>query len=272
MALVKTMKKVGKSAVDAGKMAVKRIPANKTGADKWAAGITRDTAPKLGPEAMRKKWGVSKKGPNANFADHTSVERNIQQTVAERRYGGLMDEAMEIQDARAGRLDKAFSEPGAKYSSITESGEAMVNASRIDRLGNLEPVGRFDRTGIDRMIQEKIGDVKGVNKYEFQQVQRELDSMTKASSAGNYDAMGRAGSNFGIDPKDARNMPAVQQQVVSGAVERIQNPGFMSHMGYHKVPQRGAAFVGTAYLVNNMAGRKGQQSNAELYGQSRPYS
>ncbi|MCY7866092.1 hypothetical protein P8918_13625 [Bacillus spizizenii] len=39
----------------------------------------------------------------------------------------------------------------------------------------------------------------------------------------------------------------------------------------HKLPQKGAVVVGGAWLVNNMSSSRGQQSNAQLYGQQQPY-
>ena len=36
----------------------------------------------------------------------------------------------------------------------------------------------------------------------------------------------------------------------------------------NKVPQKGAAIGGTAWLVSSLSNRRGQQSNAELYGQT----
>mgnify|MGYP001092153427 CR=1 FL=1 len=51
----------------------------------------------------------------------------------------------------------------------------------------------------------------------------------------------------------------------------INNVSPMDKVFAYRVPQKAAFGVGTAYLVSAMANRKGQQSNAELYGQRTPY-
>lgn len=51
----------------------------------------------------------------------------------------------------------------------------------------------------------------------------------------------------------------------------ISNPTLGDKMVYHRIPQKGAVVVGGAWLVNNMSASRGQQSNAELYGQQTPY-
>ena len=51
----------------------------------------------------------------------------------------------------------------------------------------------------------------------------------------------------------------------------INNVSTMDKVFAYRVPQKAAFGVGTAYLVSAMANRKGQQSNAELYGQRTPY-
>ena len=42
---------------------------------------------------------------------------------------------------------------------------------------------------------------------------------------------------------------------------------FMDKMGYHKVPQMAVGVGGTAWLVSKLSANKGQQTNAQLYGQ-----
>ena len=42
---------------------------------------------------------------------------------------------------------------------------------------------------------------------------------------------------------------------------------FMDKMAYHKVPQKAVGIGGTAWLVSRLDSNKGQQSNAQLYGQ-----
>jgi hypothetical protein len=46
---------------------------------------------------------------------------------------------------------------------------------------------------------------------------------------------------------------------------------FGENMGYYKVPQKAAVVGTTAWLISSMSSSKGQQSNAQLYGQQSPY-
>lgn len=66
-----------------------------------------------------------------------------------------------------------------------------------------------------------------------------------------------------------------KEQIENARIEAIQNAsadqmGLTDRMGYHKVPQKAAAGVGTFWLVNKLASNNGQQTNAQLYGQQ-PY-
>lgn len=52
-------------------------------------------------------------------------------------------------------------------------------------------------------------------------------------------------------------------------IESLDNtPNYSDYLGHYKIPEKGTALVGTAYLVNNLARSKGKQTNAELYGQA----
>lgn len=51
----------------------------------------------------------------------------------------------------------------------------------------------------------------------------------------------------------------------------VNSAGLVDKMQAHRVPQKAAVGVGAAWLVSNMAGSKGRQSNSELYGQQTPY-
>jgi len=47
-----------------------------------------------------------------------------------------------------------------------------------------------------------------------------------------------------------------------------EKPGITDYAVGHKVPQVAAALLGGSYLVNNLSSSRGQQSNAQLYGQA----
>lgn len=67
------------------------------------------------------------------------------------------------------------------------------------------------------------------------------------------------------------NKEAALDMVRKNEGEFISNVSLMDKVFAYRVPQKAAFGVGTAYLVSAMANRKGQQSNAELYGQRTPY-
>lgn len=48
-------------------------------------------------------------------------------------------------------------------------------------------------------------------------------------------------------------------------------PNLVDKMKYHRVPQVAGGVAVTGFLVTSMAGRKGELSNSELYGQQTPY-
>lgn len=63
-----------------------------------------------------------------------------------------------------------------------------------------------------------------------------------------------------------------KRKIEADRIEAIKNAskdqmGLTDYMGYHKIPQKAAAGVGTFWLVNKLAEGNGQQSNAQLYGQ-----
>ncbi len=65
-----------------------------------------------------------------------------------------------------------------------------------------------------------------------------------------------------------------REMAEAGAVrERSKTDG--TPLGYamnRKLPHKAAGALATVFLVSNMNSSKGQQSNAELYGQAPPYS
>ena len=59
----------------------------------------------------------------------------------------------------------------------------------------------------------------------------------------------------------------VSQPRYRGAVERTGGMAWTDYMYGYRAPQIGAGIAGTGFLVQQMSGRRGRQSNAELYNQ-----
>ena len=88
-------------------------------------------------------------------------------------------------------------------------------------------------------------------------------------------------NDMGVKGRDAQRLRGMAKkgkvteeflnEVGARAVENARkNPGFMHTMNAYKVPQAlaaGGMLLGTAGLVSRMFSSRGQQSNAQLYGQ-----
>lgn len=212
-------------------------------------------------------------GFNVRQSRAEAINRKRMHKSGHTRLSEINDDQFELYNREAVRRNDAIDRLGQE---AARKEEVIRNTtSRIDEKGNVIPKSKFRRKDVNRLIDDKIKksdiNLEKVNKYAYDSALRDVNTMSKAYEAGDYGTVEKLASRVGIDPKDARNIPAVQEQMANNVVERAQNPRFSDYMGYHKVPQRGAAIIGTAYLVNNMSDRRGQMSNNELYGQAPPY-
>lgn len=105
--------------------------------------------------------------------------------------------------------------------------------------------------------------------YQMYNANRDMPGARQAFESGNFD-----------DPRlssVAKAMGKSPQQMSVGDIEayrsnmlyeaRNRNASLSDNLGYHKIPQKAVGAMGTAWLVNKLASDKGQQSNAQLYGQ-----
>jgi hypothetical protein len=61
------------------------------------------------------------------------------------------------------------------------------------------------------------------------------------------------------------------KMINTGKDLRVNSPGTMDYINYHKIPQMAAGIGTTAWLVSRLDSSKGQMSNAQLYGQQQQY-
>lgn len=69
----------------------------------------------------------------------------------------------------------------------------------------------------------------------------------------------------------SKNQSGRMEQYEKGMKGAIAKPGMVNAAMGYKVPHMAMGALGTAGLVSAMSGSKGQQTNAQLYGQQQPY-
>lgn len=95
------------------------------------------------------------------------------------------------------------------------------------------------------------------------QLAADLNSMNNAS------ARKKMGEAYNINNHEAMTDTQFKAALQAHHGKAIkEGPNMMHHMMGHKVPQKAAGLLVTAGVVNALSGSKGQQSNAQLYGQA----
>lgn len=130
----------------------------------------------------------------------------------------------------------------------------------------------FSRKAMDESFEATVKKEGRYSQYAYENtVKHDISNIEKAYANSDYESVISAGKKYGIGTDNVHSAEKVEALLTKNVGERLSKAGVRDFAGVHKVPQRGAALVGTAFLVNNMSQRKGQQSNSELYGQSAPY-
>lgn len=123
----------------------------------------------------------------------------------------------------------------------------------------------------------------GIRKFMGNKFDGEIDNISEAFNSGqslNQDTLRTLGRNVGLEDEVLDDFVSYAQKgkfdnamkLAEGNRQNyINNPTLGDKLVYHRVPQKGAVVVGGAWLVSNMSASRGQQSNAELYGQQTPY-
>lgn len=136
---------------------------------------------------------------------------------------------------------------------------------------SLNPRGRARRI-------TKPQDVHEYKAREFDDFADNIESMMKSGNI-DRDILHKRMSKVAGEERAREALELFDQGNIEGAMKEIrmnrsnymENVSMKDHLLYHKVPQKSAVVVGGAWLVSNMSSRRGQLTNAELYGQQTPY-
>lgn len=165
---------------------------------------------------------------------------------------------------------------GAKLSKVSKeimeniptrkSSETVASAIRnASKSANPKGVSDAIKNASKEANPEVIRPKKKSNAFAYDKNLNKYDEIKRAIKGGSPDERKAAEKILGVEgatTSDAKNW----------FQKKVDNPSFSEKMGAHKVPQKAAAGVGAAWMVSRMSDNKGQQSNAELYGQQTPYS
>ena len=134
-------------------------------------------------------------------------------------------------------------------------------------LGELKAGGTSKNKSLDSMMfRKKAGASKG-EAHMYDATNKQLAADLNAMS----DPLARKdmGAAYGIKDHEKMTTTQFKNAVRDHHAKRINaGPKTMDHIMGHKVPQKAAGLLVTAGVVNALSGSKGQQSNAQLYGQA----
>lgn len=182
--------------------------------------------------------------PNVNINANPKLERSV--------FGDKPPAPIEPPTPKAppsgSGIDKANEKLNSQY-------EAIKNSSRYERMHDKD---LFAQTREDSRYQTLEGLMfkDGKNVLNADKVNNPiLDRMREK----------------GLDPTkmSMEEFNSFRQKSVVGANRHDMT--FGDQMVYHQAPQKGAAALGGVFVVNALTSSKGQQTNAQLYGQERYY-
>ena len=213
------------------------------------------------------------------------------------------DNVVDVKNSIINNLPDEFKKKGIGFINNTDDTiiEELIDANDDKMLGNAIKYGLNDKTIeaieekgvtsdiIDQMLKEEYK-VSEKGKVYGSTINEKLKSLKNDQYTSAND---QAAYRFGMGVKDLENEiqdtesrekllkkfnlseDATDNQLYAaierGRQSRVANPTFGDNALYHKVPQRGMGGVSLAFLVQNMSSKRGQMSNAELYGQAPPY-
>jgi hypothetical protein len=150
-----------------------------------------------------------------------------------------------------------------------------------------------------QLINERIADSQAdVVKRRAEQTQTRVNTKTDADIEAEYNRMKNEGGYTYLDDTGASQAAAANEGPTGGSSngptndavkqaeeikktqtkysggsfsDALKNGQLGEWSSYNRIPQKAVGIGATAYLVSRMANKKGQQSNAELYGQASPY-
>lgn len=170
---------------------------------------------------------------------------------------GIDEEVKMIQDARSERTQTLQASR-----KMTDDYEARA-AQKVD----------FSAPEFSTAAYEKNAEKYAASSYVNRAKNMEAMLKQKEIGEGTIDASKKF---FGVDNVGTldgilRNPEQRSQLYQKGMQERAEKLTMSDHLMGNKVPHIAGGLLGTAGLVSMMSSTKGQQSNAQLYGQQQPY-
>jgi hypothetical protein len=119
---------------------------------------------------------------------------------------------------------------------------------------------------VENVISGRATNILDHNKQRFTpKMEADIEKYSAMVKSGDTEGLKKMGAGMGIEGD------LTEKGIKEHWGSRMATPTMGDKMSYHQVPQKLAAVGGTAWLVSNMSGSKGQMDNSQLYGQSKPY-
>ena len=220
----------------------------------------------------------------SNIFDEVEMERN-QARVTNKVFGknpnaewhgGMESRSAEIkkrveQNAKIRQYEKRKAEYAGvshdTYKQALKDNPSMANLSADELKAHFKDAGAGPSKSLDSlMFRKKAGAGKG-EQYMVDATNKQLAADLNAMS----DPLARKdiGNTYGIKDHEKMTTTQFKNAVRDHHAQRVNaGPKAMDHMMGHKVPQKAAGLLVTAGVVSSLSGSKGQQSNAQLYGQA----
>lgn len=228
------------------------------------------------------------------FGGHTAPTKH---TVNMNNVFNAVDDVPTIKVPEA---EKVFGEVGRDTRKLNEVIDANINANRTtksaadsaDVFMNMSP----EQMANERVLEREITRNERFSNIEKKSRQIEMNqNTTNKLNKNKYNSMedylkNKTGNEYDKAWKSMNGTGEADEEMLKklglkkgmsreafdnarfDAIKGVNGEDFKTSdwLGYHKVPQKAVGVGGTAWLVSKMASTKGEQSNAQLYGQA-PY-
>lgn len=222
-----------------------------------------------------------------NFNARGNIEKTIidspdkgmlKGTLGPKKFTTMAAEGRTVSDYKAIRRHKKLGK------SVVADAPPRKAAPLIDQAKQKFKFAKAKAEQIKEGIQEKGEAILGrANKYAFESTNKMHTGLMEGMKQNGItaDAVDNYISEMGVNGRQAQRLRGMAKKgtVTEDTLNKIgaekaeyakNNPGFMHTMNAYKVPQAlaaGGMLLGTAGLVSRMFSSRGQQSNAQLYGQ-----
>lgn len=184
-------------------------------------------------------------------------------------------------DLQTREIDRRAAKLGGKRAQGSNAQEKATESFNRDkqqmiRENSTVPMPSVKDGSFDAGMNQKLMD--GLNpgqKYAMNKAINKYNSVEQMVQKGGMESTVKKQMGFKDDAELDKFMKSSEadraRQYSQGTNKAIEKPGMMNMAMGYKVPHMAMGALGTAGLVSAMSGSKGQQSNAQLYGQQQPY-